>query len=164
MHKYRGIKIMVVFLCALSSIGLFGCGEKTVGKNIKYGNITEFYWTYSNINFNAEYQRYHFFTEDGKYMFFHEHRERKNQYGPCTEEDTTAVGTVELSEDEWNTMLDLIADGHVTKRTDDASAGSSGPWTYLYWQGDQGKYQVFEFADPEKAFGFEDFCRTLAES
>ena len=28
---------------------------------------------------------------------FHETRERKNDYGPCTEDDTTLIGTIELT-------------------------------------------------------------------
>ncbi len=37
-------------------------------------DISDFYCTYENINYNAFYQRYCFFTYDGKHFFFHETR------------------------------------------------------------------------------------------
>ena len=36
-----------------------------VGKKPTEKDITDFYWTYSNINRNPEFQRYRFYVEDG---------------------------------------------------------------------------------------------------
>ena len=71
-----------------------------VGTDIAFDDITDFYYTEENINYDAYYQRYRFYVEDGNHMFFHETRERKNEYGPCTEEDTVQIGTIELSDDQ----------------------------------------------------------------
>ena len=157
-------KIMPVTLCILTGLLLTGCRSTyTVGKDIKADDISEFYYTYSNINYNAFYQRYRFHTEDGKYMFMHDTRKRENEYGPCTEEDRIAYGDLELTEAEWNSFFDLIKDGTVTARKDSAESGDSGPWTYLYWKKDKDKYQVFEFASYERKSAFEAFCAALAE-
>lgn len=143
--------------------GLFGGSDMTVGGKIGIKDIKEFYYTVENINYDAFYQRYRFYVEDGNYYFFHETRERKDDYGPATEEDATARGTLKLSDDEWEGFYDLILDGKVMERADDAASGDSGPWYYLYWKGDKDKYQVFSFASQKKAGEFVDYCAGLAE-
>ena len=154
----------ILSICVLIGLLLTGCGgNMIVGKNIKPEDITDFYYTYENINYNAYYQRYRFYVEDGKQMFFHETRERKDDYGPCTEDDTILKGNFELSDEEWNRFIELISDGTVTKRVDSAESGSRGPWTFIYWTKDRGKYQVFDFADHQRRAEFEEFCVTLAE-
>ncbi len=144
-----------------SGFSFFKSG-KTVGKDIRIGDVSEFYYTFSNINYNAFYQRYRFFTEDGKYFFFHETRERKNDYGPTTEKDITKTGTVELSADQWSAFFDLLSGGTVTKRSESAASGGSGPWLYLYWSGDRSKIQEYRFDSLEKRSAFESFCEELA--
>ena len=138
-------------------------GEKIVGKNIKFEDITDFYYTEENINFGAYYQRYRFFVEEGKHMFFHETRERKDDYGPCTKEDTTRIGTIELTDEQWSKFTDLVSGGTVTARKDSAEAGGRGPWLYLYWKNDKSKYQEFSFESYETQARFEEFCISLAE-
>ena len=70
----------------LAGLLLGGCGrliksEYTVGTDVRQADVTEFYYTYENINYNACYLRYRFYVEDGKYYFYHEARERKDDYG-----------------------------------------------------------------------------------
>ena len=138
-------------------------GVKIVGRDIMSDDISEFYYTEENINYNAYYQRYRFYKEDGKHMFFHETRERKDDYGPCTEDDTTKVGTVELSADDWNTFCDLISEGTVTRKTEDLGEGDDGPWLYLYWNGDNDEYREYAFESYGKLKEFEKFCEGLAQ-
>ena len=147
----------------MAGLLLTGCKSTyTVGKDISASDIKDFYYTYSNINYNAFYQRYRFYPENGNMMFFHETRKRENDYGPTTEEDTTLTGTSILTDDEWKTVYVLLSDGTVTKRKDDPSAGGSGPWLYLYWTKDKDKYQVFEFSSQKKQADFVTFCENLA--
>ena len=135
--------------------------EKTVGKDILMEDITDFYYTEENINFNAHYQRYRFYVENGKYMFFHETRDRAGDYGWCTEEDTTAIGTLELTGEQWSAFYDLVCGGTVTARKDNADAGDSGPWYYLYWKNDGDKYQVYAFDSYDTEKKFVEYCLTL---
>ena len=143
-----------------------GCGdtakETITNRNIPVEDVTEFYYTIDNINYNAFYQRYRFYREDGKYMFHHETRERPGEYGPTTEKDITDSGTFELSDAEWNDFLTYLKDGTVSARKDTAESGGSGPWTFIYWKNDKGKYQVFDFSSYEVQTGFEEFCSALA--
>ena len=148
---------------------LFGRGQRDAGdtitdRNIPIGDVTDFTYTYENINFNAFYQRYRFYTEDGKYLFYHETRERPNQYGPATEADITASGTLELTAEEWASAMKLLKDGRVSKREDSAESGSSGPWTFLYWKNDKSRYQKFQFASYEGREAFETHCSALAQN
>ncbi len=137
--------------------------EKTVGKDIQMEDITDFYYTEENINYGAYYQRYRFYVEEGKHMFFHETRERKDDYGPCTEEDTTKIGTLELTDDQWSQFYDFVNGGIVTAREDSADAGGTGPWLYLYWTNDKGVYQQFSFESYDTEARFEDFCISLVQ-
>lgn len=133
-----------------------------VGTDIDFDDINDFYYTEENINYDAYYQRYRFYVEDGKHMFFHETRERKDEYGPCTEEDTVQIGTIELSDDQWSEFTDLVKGGTVKAREDTADSGGSGPWLYLYWTNDKSKYQQFSFDSYGTEAKFEEFCLTLA--
>ena len=47
-----------------------GRGEKLVGTDVKLESVTEFYYTYSTSTDPPHYQRYRFYTEDGKRFFF----------------------------------------------------------------------------------------------
>ena len=114
------------------------------------------------INFDAFYQRYRVYSEDDKHLFFHETRERKNGYGPCTEKDTTLIGTIELSDDQWLEFCDLVKGGTVKKRENSANSGDTGPWLYLYWKNDKSKYQQFSFESYEAETKFKEYCVSLA--
>ncbi len=165
MSKCVTAALMIMLCCPAL---LCACGkspEETVtNRKIAVEDITEFYYTISNVNFNAFYQRYRFFREDGKWLFYHETREKPGEYGPATEEDITASGTVELSEEEWEEFLAFLKDGKVTRRTDTDESGSSGPWMFIYWKRDKGKYQVFNFSSTSEMLGFEAFCAELAQA
>lgn len=137
-------------------------GGKIVGDGIGIDDITDFYDTVSDINYDAYYQRYRFYVEDDKHYFFHETRERPGDYGPCTEEDTTAIGTLELTDEQWERFFELISGGKVKAREDDGSAGDRGPWFYLYWTKDKGKYQEFSFKSTAQEADFEAYCNSLA--
>lgn len=156
-----------VSLIVLGMILLGGCNETTketiTNRKIPFEDVTEFYYTIENINYNAFYQRYHFYVEDGKYMFHHETRERPNEYGPTTENDITNSGTFELSDEEWRGFLSYLKDGIVSARKDNLESGDSGPWTFIYWKNDKGKFQVFDFSSYDKLTRFEEFCFTLAQ-
>ena len=148
---------------------LCGCGDSGVSLrisnlNIPAEDVTDFYYTYENINYNAFYQRYRFYTDGGRYMFHHETRERPNDYGWTTEEDMTASGTFELSAREWTDVMELLKNGTVSPRRDSAESGSAGPWTYIYWKNDRSLYQKFEFASLQDRVAFEDYCSALASS
>ena len=157
-------------LCLLAGLLLTGCkavlvlkSEFTVGTDIRQEDISEFYYTYENINYNAFYQRYRFYAEDGSYYFYHETRERPEDYGPATEEDITASGTVELTEAQWGEFFGYLKDGTVVKRAESTESGSRGPWLYLYWSGDKSEYQEFSFDSVTTRRSFEDFCAELAQ-
>ena len=161
--KRNRILAAVMMFCLM----LCGCtklkNELRIGTDTKEEDIRDFYYTFENINYNASYQRYRFYTEDGKHMFFHETRERKDDYGPATEKDTTAKGSGELSEEEWKQFVSLVNGGTAEKRKDDASAGSRGPWMYIYLNNDveEGRKYLFPSLDERKQF--ETFCEALAE-
>ena len=162
---------MIITALSLCLI-LAGCGagggslfskEMTVGKDIAADDITDFYYTKENINYGAFYQRYRFYVEDGKHLFFHETRQRPDDYGPCTEEDTTLTGTVELTEDQWDSFFELVSGGTVTARKESTESGGSGPWLYLYWKNDKSKYQQYSFASYGAQQEFEEFCLALTQ-
>ena len=153
--------VLVVLFVVIAMINIFGKKEYVVGKDIKADDITEFYDTYYNMNFNALYQRYYFYVKDGKHYFYHEKRERKNDYCPLDEKDITESGTIELSDEEWDTFFEYIKDGTVIAREESADTGDSGPWYYLYWNKDKGNIQQFSFVSYEKKNEFEQFCRSL---
>ena len=162
-------KLGLFSLCVLTGLLLTGCGSPrgkalTVGADIAAGDVTEFYYTYENINYNASYQRYRFYVGEGGNMFFHETRERHDDYGPTTEKDTTLTGDFELTDGEWSEFFELIKDGTVRKRDESFVDGDSGPWTFIYWKGDKSEYQEYSFPSPERRREFERFCAGLAHS
>ena len=133
-----------------------------VGTDIRIEDISDFYYTYDNINYMANYLRYRFFAEDGKHFFYYEKRE-KDDYGPTTEDDITAVGTLELSDREWASFFAFLKNGTVRKRRESDETGDSGPWTYLYWSGDRSEYQDYSFPSQSAQTAFEEYCRALAQ-
>ncbi|MBP5660552.1 MAG: hypothetical protein J6X08_04385 [Lachnospiraceae bacterium] len=170
----RLVVFLSILLCALS---LAGCtsGEDSnvklfqktfvVGKDIERYNISEFYYTYENINYDAFYQRYHVYKTDyGTPYFTHITRERKNDYGPTTPEDTVKSGTIEMTDEQWKKFYELISGGTVAERKDTADSGDSGPWYYLYWDKDKEKYREYTFESPAAEKALEEFFVSLADS
>ena len=142
--------VLVLLGAVLYATGIVG---RTVGATVKHKDVTEFYYTLSSSTNPPRFQRYRFYTAEGKYYFYHEKRE--GDHWPLREEDVTVSGTKELTEGEW--------DASVRRRHESADAGSRGPWLYLYWRGDHGKIQEFSFASPELKRAFEDLCLRLME-
>lgn len=137
--------------------------ENVTNRKIPFDDITEFYYTVENVNYDAFYQRYRFYTEDGKYMFYHETREKPGEYGPTTERDITKSGAVILSADEWKNFIGFLKDGTVSAKNDPDESGESGPWTFIYWKNDKGKYRAFDFKSYDTRVEFEGFCSALAQ-
>ena len=168
--KTRTIKqTIAIVLAALASVSLVGCGGTDpeadgfiYASGAKADGLYEFYYTYENINYNAEYLRYLFYIEDNVPYFYYEKRERPNDYGPATEEDITAQGTVELNEEQWSTFAAFIEEGSYGPKKDSAVSGDRGPWTYIYFQKNPKKQLEFEFASWEKLAEFESFCAEMA--
>lgn len=133
--------------------------ELTVGADVAFGDITDFYYTYNPSSFPPEYQRYRFYVEDGTRFFYHETREGDGW--PLTEEDVTASGTAELTEAQWAQFCDCLNGGTVRDREEHLETGDAGPWLYLYWNGDAGECQEFSFASWEKREAFEALCEAL---
>lgn len=173
MKKRIGILFAVV-LASFISLGCIGCakkvadsnpsemGAKIVGKKITEDKFKDFYYTYATTVNPPEFQRYRFYMENGKAFFYHEKREGNNVF--LTEDDITVCGTKELSDEEWSRFWNLIDGGNVSKRKENTDSGNSGPWLYLYWDGDKDIYQEFSFAEDEYVYEFETFCVELVES
>ena len=140
---------------------LFGLLKKefVVGKDIAKEDILQFYYTYDSSTYPPEFQRYRFYTEGGKLLFYHEKRE--GDHWPLAESDATVTGTKELSETEWDEMFSLLCGGTVRAREEHLESGGRGPWLFLYWKNDRGKIQEFTFASYEKQREFEAFCVAL---
>ena len=151
-----GVMIVVVLVCLL-----LGNKERIVGGDIATEDITEFVYTQGSSTASSSYQRYRFYIEAGKYLFYHEKREGK--HWPLTEEDVTLSGSRELTEEEWTEFIRYLQGGRVKKRVEHTEAGGAGPWMYLYWDGDGSKYQEFSFASYEVQRSFQKFCEALVK-
>jgi hypothetical protein len=55
----------------------------------------------------------------------------------------------------------LLNGGIVKKRNQSVETGDSGPWLYLYWNGDGDKYQAFSFATLNERNALEKLCEKL---
>ena len=157
-------KIIPAALLTLALISVPGCmlkSEFTVGKDIKQADFTEFYYTVDSSTNPPEFQRYRFYTENGKNYFYHEKRE--GDHWPLTEADATVKGSIELTPDEWSVFWKLIEGGTVIRRSVSTDSGGRGPWLYLYWKKDRDEYQEFSFESYDKEGEFETFCRELSE-
>lgn len=156
-------KLIIIIALLIVAICVFGWmlsnNPKTVGKTINEGDFKEFYYTYSTTVNPPEFQRYRIYTENGKRMFYHEKREGDKVF--LTEEDITVSGKIELTAEEWETFWSYISGGTVKNRSESTASGGSGPWLYLYWNGDKDKCQEFTFANSEKEAEFEEFCVEL---
>ncbi len=157
-------KIIPAALLTLALISMPGCmlkSEFTVGKDIKQADFTEFYYTVDSSTYPPEFQRYRFYTENGKYYFYHEKRE--GDHWPLTEADATIKGSIELTPDEWSVFWKLIEGGTVIRRSVSTDSGGRGPWLYLYWKKDRDEYQEFSFESYDKEGEFESFCEELRD-
>ena len=141
--------------------GLFSSDRVyTVGTDVAFEAITDFYYTYATSTNPPEYQRYRFYVQAGERCFYHETRE--GDHWPLTEADATVSGTRALTEAEWAAFCDCLSGGAVRGRQETAESGDSGPWLYLYWDGDKGDIQEYTFADLEARAAFEAMCEQLS--
>lgn len=162
-RHFNTLSIFVIVVCLmLCCMGCAGMGEKIVGKQITKDKFKEFYYTYSTTVNPPEFQRYRFYIEGGKAFFYHETREGNKVF--LTEEDITVCGTKELTDEEYDEFWSLIDGGGVVKRKENVNSGNSGPWLYLYWDGDKDVCQEFAFSEVERVYEFEAFCEELVES
>lgn len=155
--------LIAVFGSSMGSARMFGLGKKVVGKGIKPAEITDFYYTVDDWHIPPHYQRYRFYLEGGKPMFFHETRDGEGTKDlPLTEKNTTRTGVTEITDEDWQTFLSLVDKGAVTSRDAlEPTSGGSGPWTYIYWNKDKGKMQVFSFETDDKLDRFVAFSEEI---
>ena len=153
-------KLIPVILCVAALFSLAACGrERVLWKDISTGDFTEFYYTVSSSTYPPEFQRYHFYLEDGEVYFYHETRE--GDHWPLTEADVTVSGTLKLSDEQKAAFFASLEGGTVRARDERNESGGSGPWFYLYWKGDKAKYQEFSFADYGAESKFLELCLEL---
>ena len=133
------------------------------GSEISDGDIAEFVYTFDHIGYNAEYQRFRFYTENGKHMFFHERREIRGDYGFASEKDVTRKGDFQLKQNEWQSFCSFLQNGEIRQRNDEPVDGDDGPWMYIYLKNSDSRGQEFYFADLQTRGSFEDFCESLAK-
>lgn len=156
------VKILGIVIAAFVIAAVFAAkGGRTfiVAKDIAAEEITEFYCTTATSTNPASRQMYRFYMEGEQWWFYHESRE--GSHWPLTEADITQCGATELSEEEYEQFISCIFGGKVTKRAESTESGSRGPWIYLYWKGDKGKYQQFSFENFDRQQVFEKLCKEL---
>ena len=123
---------------------------------ISSDEIIDFYYTYDASTAPPHYQRYRFYEEDGRHFFYHETREGGGW--PQTEDDITASGTIELSEEDWQTFISYLEGGTIKQPDEELLDGDAGPWTYIYKGNGQEEY---EFPSYGARIAFEEYCEGL---
>lgn len=136
--------------------------ELTVGTDVSLSDVFDFYYTYDTSTNPPHYQRYRFYIDGKKYMFYHE--TRAGNTCPLREKHITVSGSKELSEEEWLKFWNYIKGGTVKNREEHLESGASGPWLFLYWKGDHSRCQEFSFATLSDRHAFEEFCLKLETS
>ena len=68
---------------------------------------------------------------------------------------------IELTDEQWKQVFELFSGGKVREKEESVESGGSGPWLYLYWRNDKGRYIEFEFESVEKKLAFEQLCGQL---
>jgi hypothetical protein len=160
--------LLIVLGCILAaavaaSVVLYSTGYvgRIVGQTVMKQDVRDFFYTLSSSTNPPQFQRWRFYEEDGKKYFYHEKRE--GDHWPLREGDITISGTRELTEAQWDEFFECLQGGSVQRRRDSLESGGRGPWLYLYWRGDRGVIQQFDFADASSRLAFEDLCRRLME-
>ena len=158
--KILAVAVVVLVVAAVVAVLAAKDRQRTVGTDIPAAEITEFYCTTATSTNPAYWRQYRFYMEGEQWWFFHE--TRHGNHWPLTEADTViSCGAKELSQQEYEQFTACISGGRVTKREESTDSGSKGPWLYLYWKGDKGKYQQFSFAEYSAQTAFEDLCEKL---
>lgn len=130
--------------------------EFVVGEDVRKEDITEFYYTVSSTAYPPEFQRYRFYTEDGKYWFYHETREGEVTF--LTEEHISYSGKKELSAGEWDAFFRCLEGGTVKEHKDNGETGGPFYYRFLYWNGDRDKYRELSFASYSQMDSFDVLC------
>ena len=151
-----------VCLLALILLCIACAAAQAAGQEIPTEDVTDFFYTYDWIGYNAEYQRYRFFAEDEKKYFFHESRGTEGDYGWNTEENILSSGTKELSAEEWAAFCAFLEGGSTAPRNEDPVDGDSGPWMFIYLNGGDPEGLEFRFASAAVQAEFIRFCEQLA--
>ncbi|MCR4577504.1 MAG: hypothetical protein K5784_06320 [Clostridiales bacterium] len=154
-------RILAALLAMLMGAATVDAAGLTVGTDVSKNSITDFYYTVDASYYPPLYQRYRFYVQDGKKWFFHESRQGGGW--SQTEEDIVASGTLEITDEIWAEFAACLAGGTVKAREEHLEDGDSGPWTYLYWTGDEGNIQEYSFASYGKQLEFEALCKKLAQ-
>ena len=174
MKVLSGVIALVLFVFVLfpsgaeagtvkNTINLFlNNGVMTVGADIAQEDITDFYFTYDSSTNPPFFQRYRFYEDNGAHWFYHEKRE--GRHWPLREKDITVSGSVKLTDEQWAAFFDLVKGGKVEKRKEHTESGGRGPWLFLYWKGDRGKYQEFAFSSWGVQKAFEVYCIKLKDA
>ena len=135
--------------------------DKTIGIDVSFEDISDFYYTYDASTAPPHYQRYRFYAEDGRHYFYHETREGSDW--PQTEADITRSGTAELTDSQWTAFCDLLNGGIASRREEHLDSGDAGPWLYIYWRGGETDGREFSFEQPGSVLAFEEFCTALVD-
>jgi hypothetical protein len=135
-------------------------GKKIVGKKIKKEDIREFFFTYDSSTNPPYFQRYRLYKENADYFFYHEKRE--GDHWPLTQKDISVSGTRKLTDEEFLKFYILIEGGTVEKRKEHLESGGSGPWLFLYWDGDRDVYQEYTFESYDRRNKFQKLCEEYA--
>ena len=137
-----------------------------VGEDISISDITEFNFTYSDIDepkaFDTHYLRYYLYEKDNSHFFFYEKKEGKKSNGLVIEENTIASGTVQLTDEQWTEFFDNIRGGTVTEKTLDTELKDSLFRFDICWNGDEGKYREYAFTPDGDQHIFEASCGEFA--
>lgn len=160
----RSMKTAAIIAAAAlaAAIYLIFCRDRTLRvEQIGEARFKDFYFTYSSTADPPKFQRYRFFKDGEERYFYHEKREGHKVF--LTEDDITVSGTVRMTDEEWQKFWAFINNGAVYERTDDTRSGGSGPWLFIYWDGDRGTKQVLDLEDPASAIALEEFCEELKE-
>ena len=99
---------LVVFLVACTS-------PLVVGDDIKFDQISDFYYTIDASTNPPFFLRYCVYTVDGVHTFYHE--ERSGDHWPLTDNDATVIEKREMTEEEWDSFCKCIADGTDIQQT-----------------------------------------------
>ena len=164
-------KVVLLFIvCALAGTVLAACQTEEGPvmddpKDLRLEEVVDFYYTYNCVGYNAKYQRYRFYIEDGKYMFFYETRGTEDDYGWNTEDDIITSGTVELTAEDWTTFLGFLENGSVREPEESLEDGDAGPWMFIYYPGEGDPVRMeYLFATPGDRTAFEEYCAALAQT
>ena len=134
-------------------------GELIVGERIQTPEIKDFYYTVSTSTNPPDFWRYRYYKDGDKWVFHYEKRE--GDHWPLSEDDITQFCDVDLTDAQRDEFFSYITNGKVTKREESADSGDSGPWLFIYWNGDKDEYQVYSFESYAKQKEFEAFSESL---